>query len=147
MSLRILCASAHLPELSGLRSVLGGGLVGTAGGGEVVGRPLGVGVVAAAAATASALSEVVPNAMVFVGTCGAYAGRGLAIGDVVVGRRVRLVSTAVIEGRAATPAPMRDELEPGEPLLDALARCGARKVDVATTLAITTDDQLALSVA
>ncbi len=146
-SLRVLCVSAHLPELSGLRPLLGGGLSGTAGSVEVKARTVGIGVVAAAAGTASVLSEVAPAAIVFVGTCGAYAGRGLAIGDVVVARRTCLVSTAVIDGRAATPTPMRIDHESGERLSDALARYGGRKVDVATTLAITTDDALSTRVA
>jgi len=146
MTVRVFCASAYVPELSGLRSLLGDGLAGRTGAVDVIARTLGIGVVAAAATTTAALRDVAIDAVVFVGTCGAYAGRGLSVGDVVVGRRVRLVSTAMSEGRAAIPAPMRANHETGE-LSDALARFGARKVDIATTLAITTDDLLAARVA
>jgi nucleoside phosphorylase len=142
----ILILSAHLPELSGLRSILGPDLSGTCGTRAVVARAAGIGLVAAARGAALALRSFEPSAAVFVGTCGAYAGRGVSIGEVVVGRRIFLRSTAEAEARGAFPAPMRTDLEASEPLSSALAGA-ARRVTVATTLAITTDDSLASKIA
>jgi nucleoside phosphorylase len=139
----ILVLSAHLPELSGLGAVLGQDLSGMAGGHAVHARAVGIGLAASAAGAALALRSFEPRAALFVGTCGAYAGRGLAVGDVVVAARIRLVSTAVAETRGAFPAPMRTELDATGPLSNALATKGARLANVATTLAITTDDALA----
>lgn len=50
----------------------------------------GVGKVGAAAATVAALLEERPDAVLSVGVAGAYPGRGLAVGDVVVATRVRV---------------------------------------------------------
>jgi nucleoside phosphorylase len=131
----ILILSAHVPELSGLGSILGGD--------DVKALAVGIGLVAAARGAALALRSFEPRAVVFVGTCGAYAGRGVALGDVVVARRICLVSTAAAEARGAFPAPMRSEIEASDELSDALGVRASRRVAVATTLAITTDDALA----
>ncbi len=143
----ILVVSAHRPELTGLRAILGDDLRGTSGGRSVVARAVGIGLSAAAIGTVSALAEFEPRAVVFVGTCGAYAGRGPSIGEAVVGRKVHLVSVAEVEGRADFPEPMRTELDLDGMLADALTSAGARQVTVATTLAITTDDLLAEQIA
>ncbi len=143
----ILVVSAHRPELTGLRAILGDDLRGTSGGRSVVARAVGIGLSAAAVGTVSALAEFEPRAVVFVGTCGAYAGRGPSIGEAVVGRKVHLVSVAEVEGRADFPEPMRTELDLDGMLADALASAGARQVTVATTVAITTDDLLAEQIA
>jgi futalosine hydrolase len=145
MSAAVLVVSAHGPELSGLRTTLGE----ASSGGErkVVAQAVGIGLVAAAVGAASAIRRAGPRAVVFVGTCGAYPGRGLSLGDVVVGRRLFLTSTAVLEGRGAYPAPMRTAADANAPLADALANEGAREVTVGTTLAITTDDGLAERIA
>jgi nucleoside phosphorylase len=143
MSAPLLVVSAHGPEQSGLVATLGDELRGTLGGNSVIARPVGIGLSAAAVGTASALVAIEPRAVVFVGTCGAYAGRGPTLGDVVVARRIRLVSTAAAQGRADFPPAMQTDLDLGGPFADALASGGARQVTVATTLAITTDDRLA----
>jgi nucleoside phosphorylase len=151
----ILILSAHVPELSGLGAILGGDVSpgaafgppasfsGTAGGHALHARPVGIGLAASARGAALALRSFEPRAAVFVGTCGAYVDRGVAVGEVVVARRIRLVSTAVAEARGAFPAPMRTEIEGSGPLSQALVANGCRLVDVATTLAVTTDDALA----
>jgi futalosine hydrolase len=143
----ILILSAHLPELSGLRAMLGDDLRGTSGGLSVVGRTVGIGLVAAAAGAAVVLRAFEPRAAILVGTCGAYAGRGISIGEVVIGRRVCLASTAVVEERGAFPGPMLVEADLEGPLSEGVAQEGVRRADVATTLAITTDDPLAARVA
>jgi purine-nucleoside phosphorylase len=142
----ILVLSAHVPELSGLRAALGPELRARVGGLDVEAHAIGIGLVAAARGTASVLFGSEPRAVVFVGTCGAYPARGIAVGEVVVAERIGLVSTAAAEARAAFPAPMRTRAQLSEPLADALAKsgdAGARCVAIATTLAITTDDALA----
>jgi nucleoside phosphorylase len=108
---------------------------------------VGIGLVASAAGATAALQDLAPRAVILVGTCGAYAGRGIGVGDVVVGRRVCLASTGVVEGRAAFPDPMLVDADLAGPLSDALTRDGASGADVATTLAITTDDALAARLA
>src|SRR5258706_4580612 len=101
MSAGILVFSAHVPELSGLETILGDDLRATWGGHDVRALAVGIGLVAAARDAALALRSFEPRAAVFVGTCGAYAGPGVAVGDVVVGQRVSLVSTAVADGKGA----------------------------------------------
>jgi hypothetical protein len=84
-----------------------------------------------------------------VGTCGVYeaSASALPIGRVAIARAVRLVGPAVIEGRAAIPAPMASACEADARIAGALVARGAVAADVATTLAITTDDALAARVA
>jgi nucleoside phosphorylase len=139
----ILILSAHPPELSGLRPILGDHLRGTVGGRQVATRAIGIGLVAAASGATAAFQSFEPEAVILVGTSGAYAGRGIALGEVVTGRRICLVSTAVAESRGAFPPPMQTAVEASGPLSGALSDLGARPVSVATTLAITTDDALA----
>src|SRR5258708_194041 len=98
---------------------------------------VGVGLSAAGGGTARALLEHRPKRALLVGTCGAYPGAGLALLDVVVAQRVHLVEPAVVEGRAAFAPSSALAIEVAS--LDV----GARRVDVATTLAVTTDDALA----
>src|SRR5436190_4454853 len=102
----ILIVSAHLPELSGLRSILGDSLNANVNGLEVAASAVGIGIPAAAAGLAFELGRCTPRAIVLIGTCGAYRGRGYSIGQVVVGRRIHLVSAAAASGRGAFPAPM-----------------------------------------
>jgi nucleoside phosphorylase len=146
----ILIFSAHVPELSALGRILGADLAATVGGHDVRGISVGIGLVAAAGGAALALrtfEAIEPRAVIFVGTCGAYAGQGVAVGDVVVGERICLVSTAVAESRGAFPPPMRTELASNAELAAGLAKGGERRVAIATTLAITTDDVLAARIA
>jgi nucleoside phosphorylase len=106
---------------------------------------VGVGLVQAALGAASALETHKPRALVLVGTCGAYPGRDLDLGGVVVSRSVALLEPAVALGRAAFPEVISLELEAHGTLARALSAMGARLVDVMTTLAVTTDDELARS--
>ncbi len=64
--------AAHLPELEGLRKVLGAGLRGQVGALRVAARAVGIGMCASAAGTMAALTEFAPRAVVQVGTCGVY---------------------------------------------------------------------------
>ena len=165
MTLDVLLLAAFHPELAALRPHLAAsadGLAGRIGGLEVAARAVGIGLPAAAVGAAARVATMTPRAVVLVGTCGAYPGRapgeGPAIRDVVIARRVRLVEPAVVEGRAAFPDPMSLVTEASTPISAALAapasRAGGRAdeasvahADVATTLAVTTDDALATRIA
>jgi len=147
MSCEVLFVAAFHPELAPLRSVLGDALSAQVEGRQVVARVVGIGLPMAAVGTAMQLAEHRPGRVVLLGTCGAYAGSGLRIGEVVAARRVRLADAAVAEGRAQFPEPMSTVAEPHVATVEALVRAGARAADLATTLAITVDDATADRVA
>jgi nucleoside phosphorylase len=147
MACDVLLLAAFHPELAPLRTTLGDGLHARVGGRDVVARVVGIGLPMASVGAAMQLAEVKPRAVVLVGTCGAYAGSGLSLGEVVAARRVRLVSPAVVAGSAQFPEPMSIASDAHVPTTEALARAGARIADVATTLAITVDDAVAARVA
>jgi nucleoside phosphorylase len=170
MSVDVLLLAAFHPELAALRPHLvasGEGMAGRIGGLEVSARAVGIGLPAAAVGAATRVASMKPRAVVLLGTCGAYAprmggvggsggsGRELAIGDIAIARRVRLVDPAAIEGRAAFPDPMSLVSEANASVAAALeAHASANSasaphaalVDLATTLAVTTDDALAARV-
>jgi nucleoside phosphorylase len=143
----ILLLAAFHPELAPLRATLGDGLHARLGGVDVVARVVGIGLPMAAAGAAMQLGEVQPRAVVLLGTCGAYEGAGVAIGQVVAARRVRLVSLAVVDGLAQFPEPMSVVAETHPAPTEALVRSGAFLADVANTLAITVDDAAAARIA
>ena len=93
------------------------------------------------------LAEMQPSAVVLLGTCGAYPSSGLAVGEVIAARRVRLADHAVAQGIAQFPDPMSVETDAHPASVQALVRAGARAADVATTLAVTVDDAAAALVA
>jgi nucleoside phosphorylase len=139
----ILIVSAHLPELSGIRSMLGDRLEAEVGGASVAASAVGIGIAAAAAGTAFELDRRSPRAVVFLGTGGAYAGRNLTIGQVVVGRRIHMVSAAVASKAGAFPEVMPVVLEAAPNLRRSVSGGVLHEADIATTLAITTDDAVA----
>src|SRR5688572_17199301 len=97
------------------------------------GFALGVGMLAAGVATAALLARR-PEALVLVGTAGAYPG-GPAIGTVVTARRVGLASHGAAAGLGYLPlAPAPLDLAPAR----GLVAC-----DVLCLTAITTDPALA----
>lgn len=140
----VLVVAAHPPELGGLTSLLGESLGARVGGVDVVARAVGIGLAAAAAGAGKAIRSSTPRCVVLVGTCGVYrrSDRDLGVGAVVRATRIHLASTAVVEGRGAFPAPMTVTAEPDDVLSVAVGG-GAIPVEIATTLAITTDDDLA----
>jgi nucleoside phosphorylase len=143
----VLVVAAHLPELLGLRPWLGNRLRGEIAAVRVSAEAVGIGLPAAAGAIAAALDRNCPRAVVLIGTCGAYDGRRLNVGDVVVARRVHLASAAVALGQGAFPAPMSIAVDATPALREKLGGAGVRAVAVATTLAITVDDWLAATLA
>jgi len=139
----ILIVSAHLPELLGLRKLLGDALRANVGGLEAVAGAVGIGIAGAAAGMAFELCQRAPRAVVLVGTAGVYRGRPLSVGQVVVGRKLHLASVAAAMHRGAFPAAMPVVVETAPELSTALSRGALHEVSVATTLAITTDDAVA----
>jgi len=147
MGCDILLLAAFPPELAPLEAVLGRGMRARLGGRDVAARVVGIGLPMAAAGTATQLEEMKPRAVVLLGTCGAYAGVGIALGSVVSAHRIHLVSHSVTRGVAQFPDPMELVSEADCSTFEALLRAGAHAADVATTLAITVDDAAAALVA
>jgi futalosine hydrolase len=143
----LLILAAFAPELAPLSAALGEAMTATVGGFAVAARIAGIGLPAAAVGAATHVGELAPRAVVLVGTCGAYAGAGLAIGDVIVARRLRLVDPASLAGAAQFPEPMAITADADGPLTEAFAALGVRACCLATTLAITVDDVAAARVA
>ncbi len=103
----LLVVSAFAPELAPLRRHLRrADLRGSTGRAAARLVPVGIGLVEAALGTARALGDaqgLAPDALIFVGTAGAY-GRDLAPGRaLVVADEVLLVSTAVVRRHAYLP--------------------------------------------
>ena len=65
-----------VPELAALSAELGESRTATVGGRRVAARVAGIGLVAAAVGATAHLDALKPRAVVLVGTCGAYRGRG-----------------------------------------------------------------------
>src|SRR5882672_1450771 len=80
---------------------------------------VGIGLVAAAHATASLVAALHPTSVLLVGSCGVYPAPGdqrtarsrPAIGSVVVAENVVLVDSAAVRGDAALPEPMNARAE------------------------------------
>jgi nucleoside phosphorylase len=143
----VLLLAAFVPELAPLRVVLGDAMQGRVGTAGVAARVVGIGLPTAAAGAATQLAEMRPRVVVALGTCGAYAATPLAVGDVAAARRVRLLDVGTVLGAAQFPEPMSTELEAHRGLAESLERAGAKRANVATTLAITVDDTMAARLA
>jgi futalosine hydrolase len=93
---------------------------------------VGVGLVEASLGTAAILVDRTPRHVVLIGTVGAYPSSGLEIGDVVTAERVLVASSngAIVDAMpsSTTAAPIGN----------------VRRVVVATTLSITTEDDVAI---
>jgi futalosine hydrolase len=142
----LLILAAFPPELAGLRGALGEGLRHPFGGHDVAAETVGIGIATAAAGAARRLAAYQPRGVVLLGTCGSY-GDAAPLGSVAVARRVVLAEPAVARGEAAYPDPMSTEVNADPALRDALHANGGHLADVATTLAVTTDDPLAARLA
>jgi nucleoside phosphorylase len=142
----LLVLAAFPPELAPLHPALGPGLRRQFGGHDVAAEAVGIGLATAAAGAATRLMALRPRGVVLVGTGGEFGG-ALASGAVAVARRIVLAEPAVARGEAAYPDPMSTELTADAALGDALVARGGTPADVATTLAVTTDDALAARLA
>lgn len=114
---------------------------------EVVLEALGVGLVEAAIVMTQCVARHRPDAALLIGTCGAFGTDALALGAVVAAEGVRLADATVALGTAALPEPMPSHATFDVALHDALVATGARSVQIANTLGITTDDELAARLA
>ena len=147
----LLVLAAFPPELAPLRATLGDGLRRSFGGHDVAAEAVGIGLPNAAAGAALKLAALRPRAVVLVGTCGVF-GERLPLGSVAVAHRLVLAEPAVARGEGAYPEPMSTEVVADRALGDALiaaggGRGGATRADMATTLAVTTNDALAACLA
>jgi futalosine hydrolase len=147
VGIQVLILAAFYPELAPFRTQLGDALTGAIAGLSVAARVAGVGLPAAAAGAMAHMVELQPEAVVLVGTCGAYAGTGLAIGDVVAARRLHLIDLGSLAGQAEFPEPVAVTLDANGPMSEGLTAVCARACSVATTLAITVDDSVAAQIA
>lgn len=139
----VLLLSAYAPELEGMRPLLGEALHGELHGIRVAGETVGIGLPNATAGTTTRLLRLRPRAVVLVGTCGHYPNVPLALGQAVVARRALLVDPTVIEGRSALPDPIGRVLDCDPSLTRGIETGHNTTHDVANTLAVTTDDDLA----
>jgi futalosine hydrolase len=144
---QVLILAAFSPELALLRAELGDTMTGVIAGLSVAARVVGVGLPLAAAGAAAHVAEIQPDAVVLVGTCGAYLGASLRIGEVIVARRIHLVDPGSLEGHAQFPEPVCVVLDAHVGMTDALSAGTARPCSVATTLAITINDAVAARIA
>jgi nucleoside phosphorylase len=138
----VLLVAAHVPELSGLRRWFGDRRRAVLSGIAVHAEAVGIGLPAAAGGMTALLERVRPRAVIMMGTCGSYEGQGIEVGQMVIGRKLHLVSASVALGHGAFPEIMPTVVEADPDLSAGLAGPGLRVVDVATTLAITIDDTL-----
>lgn len=138
--MRLLVVAAWEPELAHLRERLAAAPA--PGGLAFVLETLGVGLVEAAIVMTQCVALHRPDGALLLGTCGAFTNAGLPLGAVVAGADVRLVDAS-----AALPAPMPSHATFDRAVHDALVAAGARSVQIANTLGITTDDALATRLA
>jgi futalosine hydrolase len=143
----LLIVAAFQPELAPLRATLGDALRGRVGSRSVEAVPVGIGLPQAAVGAALRIADARPRAVVLLGTCGAYPGTALRIGDVVVAKKMLLVDPAVVGGSAQFPDPMSIATEGDPQMHAALVAAGGIGADVATTLAVTVDDALSARIA
>jgi len=118
---RTLLIAAYAPEL-----------------GNLVGRAIGVGLVAAAAGAARAIAEERPERLILVGTAGALPGSQLAIGTIVVAANAQLIVRPgeyvppILDTSVAADAALAEECA---------RRLGAPRVTVASAIGITSSDR------
>lgn len=142
----LLVLAAYAPELAGMRRLLGEQLYGNVSGVVVSCKAVGVGLPNATAGTTLRLMQLRPRAVVLVGTCGAYPGSGVNMGEVVVARRALLVDPVEVERRGAMPEPMGRTVECNAMLSLGLSGGRPATLDVANTMGVTTDDALAAKI-
>lgn len=145
----VLLVAAHAPELVGFRGELSDAFEGVIRGLKVQAKTVGIGMPAAGASMGRRIVQLEPRAVVLVGSCGIYPGRGdVQPLDILVADRTVLVDSAVVQQRAAFPDPMQVSVQAdggmGRGLCAQSER--ARRVVIGTTLSITTDDALAAAI-
>lgn len=139
----VLVVASHAPDLEGFGPALGNHLSGEIRGLRVTCKPVGIGLAGVSGSLAARLADIRPRAVVLVGTCASYPGRGLTVGQVVVAQRLVVADAAVLKGWAAFPDPMTGQVDTHRVMTSALASTGTRTATVASTLAVTLDPMLA----
>jgi futalosine hydrolase len=117
---RTLLIAAYAPEL-----------------GNLVGRAIGVGLVAASAGVARAIAEERPERLILIGTAGALPGSQLAIGSIVVAANALLV---VRPGEYVPPIVDTSVAADAALAEDCARRLNAPRVTVASAIGITSSD-------
>ena len=146
----ILVVGAHPPALIGLRDHLGPALHGSVFGLTVSAKICGVGMGVAGAWTAKRLVQLLPRAVVLVGTAGIYPGQpGFQPLDVVVAEELCLLDHAALSGQTAYPTPMQTQLTTPAAMMTGLFGNQAsrvHRVKIASPLADTRAAELAANV-
>jgi nucleoside phosphorylase len=146
----VLIVAAAAPDLVGLRPHLGDKLAGAVRGLTVRTKVVGFGPGISGATTARGLLAITPRAVVLVGTCGVYPGRGqYQPHDVLVATKVIALDHAVVQGGAEWPTPMSTELQASPAMVTGLVTGRHRTfaAPVTSPLALTRSDALAASAA
>ncbi len=99
---------------------------------------VGIGPVSSAIGTAELVAQESPSALTFLGTCGAYPGSGLAIGDIVSISSVSISSGDLHANRARLPDLEQKSRE------NLLVHDGLPVARAVCTLGVTEDDSLAM---
>lgn len=108
----------------------------------------GVGLVDAGVMTVELIRQFEPSQIVFLGTCGAYPGSGLKIGDMVAAAAVRLGSGDTVRGEMRIPKLLPAELIASPELTrNVVGSADVRSADVLCTLGVTERDDLAETLA
>ncbi len=117
---------------------------------QVIAHAVGVGLPVATVGATLCVKEHLPRLAVLVGTCGAYAGGGFAIGDVAVSSRIHLVALSSLPAlgeRSQVPEAMPLVRSAHAESARGIESAGAKRADVATTLGVTVDDEAAAEIA
>lgn len=144
---KLLVVAAWEPELTRFRELAASG---AAAGLPIALDTLGVGLVEAAIGMTQCIARHRPHFALLLGTAGVLPRASAVsprIGEVVVASRIRLVEGSLAAGTAQLPPPMPGEAALEVALHDALVAAGARSVQIANTVGITTDDALAARLA
>lgn len=111
----------------------------------------GVGLVDAGVMTVELIRQFEPSQVVYLGTCGAYPGSEIGIGDIVAVERVRLGSGDTACGTMRIPKLLPAELNASPELTQDVVETATglliRAVSVLCTLGITESDELAETLA
>ena len=136
--MKVLVVAAWEPELTRVRERLT-----LSPRADVVLDTLGVGVVEAALGMTRCIARHAPDVALLLGTAGALPGSPLAIGDVVAASVVRLLDAGLLAKSAELPPPLPGRVTLDARIHEALVAAGAKSVQIANTIGITTSDALA----
>ncbi len=145
----LLILAAHGPDLRGLRTHLGERMTGEIRGLHVSAKTVGLGMAVAGGSAAKRVFQLLPRAVIHLGTCGIYPGfPEFRPHDVLVTDHLKLVDAGVRLGKSSFPEPMQTSLSCHAMLSSGLAATGQRthRVTVASPLAQTIDDAFAADI-